>query len=168
MDRCLPYFYKHYKSSVHALTEGLVNGFRSQYTGHRLPVFSKNLLSAVRHSDILQEKIDKEVFEGRVAGRFQFSPMHNLHTSPIGVVPKADGDWQMIMHLSHPPATSINHNVDPIHTSVKYTSCDTVVQTVRQRGRGAVIAKCDIKSAFRLLRVNPDDFKLLGLHFNIY
>lgn len=72
----------------------------------------------------------------------------------------------MITHLSYPPSNSINHHIDPVHTSVKYTSFDTVVQTISLLGKGTFIAKVDIKSAFRLIRVHPADFELLGLHMN--
>jgi hypothetical protein len=75
----------------------------------------------------LQDKIQKEVIERRMAGPFEQLPLHNLHASPIGVVPKAYGGWRMKTHLSYPPSNSINHNIHPIHTSVKYTSFDTVV-----------------------------------------
>lgn len=74
--------------------------------------------------------------------------MHNLHISPVGVVSKADGGWRMIMHLSYPPSISINHNIDPIHTTVTYTSFDGVIETISQVGKEAMISKCDIKSAF--------------------
>lgn len=93
------------------------------------------------------------------------SYVYNFHESPIGVVPKADGGWRMVLHLSYPPSTSIYHNIDPIHTTVKYTSFDTVIRTISQLGRGAIIPKSDIKSAFRLLRIFPVDFDLSGLQF---
>jgi hypothetical protein len=48
-----------------------------------------------------------------MSGPFTHPPMHNLHVSPIGVVPKADGGWRMIMHFSYPPVNSINDNIDP-------------------------------------------------------
>lgn len=153
------------REAAHTLREGLVNGFKLQYEGPRFPIFSSNLVSAKQHPNVLQEKIDKEITEGRMAGPFQSPPMLNFHVSPIGIVPKADGGWRMVMHLSYPPSASINHNIDPIHTSVKYTSFDTVIQTISQLGRGTIIAKSDIKSAFRLLKIFPGDFELLGLQF---
>ena len=136
------------------------------YSGPRLPVISKNLTSAHQHPLVLQDKIDKEVEQGRIAGPFKTPPMHNFHISPVGVVPKADGGWRMIMHLSYPPLISVNDNIDPVYTTVTYTSFDKVIQTISQVGSGAVIAKCDIKSAFRLIRVYPGDFELLGFCFN--
>lgn len=122
-------------------------------------------MSANQHPDVLQEKIDKEITEGCKAGPSQSSPMFNFHLSPIGVVPKADGGWRMVMHLSYTPSASNNHNIDPIHATVKYTSFDKVIQTISQLGRGTIIATSDIKSPFRLLRIFPGDFELLGLQF---
>lgn len=101
-----------------------------------------------------------------MAGPFHTPPMHNLHISPVVVVSKADGGWRMIMHLSYPPYISINHNIDPIHTTVIYTSYDRVIETINIVGKEAMISKCDIKSAFRLIRVYPGDFELLGIYFN--
>lgn len=144
----------------------LTKGFKLKYSGPRLPVYTKNLTSAHEQPIVLQEKIDKEVIEGRMAGPFHTPPMHNLHISPVGVVPKADGGWRMIMHLSYPPSISINHNIDPIHTTVTYTSFDRVIETINLVSKEEMISKCDIKSAFRLIRVYPGDFELLGLYFN--
>jgi hypothetical protein len=35
-----------------------------------------------------------------------------LHTSPIGIVPKHDGRWRLIMHLSYPPGQGVNSFID--------------------------------------------------------
>jgi hypothetical protein len=153
-------------SAAITLKEGLTNGFRLQYSRPRISVFCKNLISAFEHPHVLQDKIDKEVLEGRMAGPFDYPPVHNLHVSPIGVVPKSDGGWRMITHLSYPPSISINNHIDPVHTSVNYTSFDTVIQTISHLDKGALRAKADIKSAFRLIRVHPADFELLGLNMN--
>lgn len=76
--------------------------------------------------------------------------MPNLHVSSIGVVPRADGGCRMITHLSYSPSASINDHIDPQFTSVTYTSFDTFVQTISTLGQGTLIAKVDIKNAFRL------------------
>ena len=148
--------------SALALGEGLLKGFRLMYSGPRLPGNSKNLTSAHQHlhKHVLQDKIDKEVELRHIAGPFKTPLMHNFHISPVGVVSKADGGWRMIMHLSYLPFISVNDNIDPIYTTVTYTSFDKAIQTISQVGSGAVIAKCDIKSAFRLIRVYPGDFEL--------
>lgn len=49
-------------------------------------LFSKDLLSGDEHGDVLQEKLDKKVCEGRIGGPFLVSPLHSLHISLLGVV----------------------------------------------------------------------------------
>ena len=56
----------------------------------------------------------------------------------------------MITHLSFPHNNSVNDFIDP---------------DISQLGRGALLGKLDIKSAFRLLPVFPGDFDLLGFQF---
>ena len=53
--------------------------------------------------------------------------------------------------------------------NVKYASFDLAVQLVISNGKGALMAKADIESAFRLLPVHPDDFQLSGIQIeNMY
>jgi hypothetical protein len=43
---------------------------------------------------------------------------------------------------------------------------DDAVRMVQKLGKGALLAKADIKSAFRLLRIWPGDFDQLGFSFS--
>ena len=43
---------------------------------------------------------------------------------------------------------------------------DQVVQRVLSLGKGALLAKIDIESAFRNIPVHPDDRHLLGMRWN--
>ncbi|XP_070608807.1 uncharacterized protein [Erythrolamprus reginae] len=127
---------------------------------------SDNLRSVVGHEDIVREKIGKEVAEGRVLGPFAEPPFPNLRVSPLGVVPKkASGEFRLIHHLSFPKGESVNDFIPDELCSVRYASFDAAVTMVRKCGAGALMGKCDIKSAFRLLPIHPDDFELLGFHF---
>jgi hypothetical protein len=47
---------------------------------------------------------------------------------------------------------------------VRYTSFDNVVEMISKLGKKAELGVIDIKSAFRLLRVHPDDFELLFIN----
>lgn len=49
--------------------------------------------------------------------------------------------------------------------SVKYASFEDALQKLRQLGEWALLAKADIKSAFRLLPSHPDCFSSLGFFF---
>jgi hypothetical protein len=70
-------------------------------------------------------------------------------------------DYSLILP---PPSLSIHDHIDPAFTAVTYTSFDTVVQTISHLGLGTLLAKPDIKNAFRLLLINPANFELLGIH----
>ena len=151
------------KNVVNELSDGFVNGFRLKYTGPRIHRVSPNLLSAYQHQEELKEKVRKEINLGRVAGPFDNLPISNLQISPVGIVLKSDGlNWRLISHLSYPPSNGINAFIDPKFCTVKYTSFDRVVEMLSQLGKGAEMGVIDIKSAFRLLRVYPGDFDLLG------
>ena len=56
----------------------------------------------------------------------------------------------------------MNGHIDPVIATVCYTSFDDAVGLVSRLDKGALVAKSDIKSAFRLPPVHPDDFDLLA------
>lgn len=96
---------------------------------------------------------------------FQTNQYPTYEFSPIGIVPKSGGSWRLITHLSYPEMNSVNHFIDPEDCSVAYTSLDQILQEVARLGKGTVLAKMDIKSAFRLMIINPGDVDLLGFKF---
>lgn len=153
------------KQAAKDLINGFKEGFLLGYFGPRLHRSCRNLVSVRSHPVQVKEKIEKEIELGRVLGPFHEQPLSNLIISPIGIVPKSDGGWRMITHLSYPSGTSINDFIDPDSCSVQYTSFDSAIEMIRSLGRHALCSKMDIKSAFRLLRINPADFHLLGFQF---
>ena len=102
----------------------------------------------------------------RIAGPFTNPPLPNFVVSPIGVVPKkAPGKFRIIHHLSYPKDLSINAGISKHYTTVRYHTVDMAIKVILQIGQGAFLAKTDIKSAFRLLPVSPEDYHLLGFFF---
>ena len=148
------------------LVEGFSRGFPLQYTGPRVSISSQNLVSANQYKAETLNKLQKEVSLGRMLGPFLSKPISTLRISPIGLVPKQDGGWRLITHLSYPPENSINHYIDPDLCKVKYSSLDNVLGVIYKLGKHAKLGKNDISSAFRLLIVNPADFDLLGICFD--
>ncbi|XP_054835512.1 uncharacterized protein LOC129329840 [Eublepharis macularius] len=154
------------RQAARFLREGFSSGFRIPFTGPRVAATSSNLRSARELPEVLAAKINKEVAAGRVAGPFNSPPLPNLRVSPLGVVPKkTPGEFRLIHHLSYPRGSSVNEAIPPELCSVRYASFDHAVRLVRACGRGALMAKCDIQSAFRLLPIHPSDQCLLGFKF---
>lgn len=147
------------------LIRGFQSGFSLHYQGPRRPRDSNNLKSIVLNPQLAQQKIQKEVLLQRVGGPFDSPPFHSLQVSPLGLVPKKDGDFRLIHHLSFPEYDSINDFIDPAVCSVHYASIDDAAAIISFLGPGTYLAKSDIKSAFRLIPVAPSDFELLGFKF---
>ncbi|KAM3912164.1 uncharacterized protein RB166_020655 [Leptodactylus fuscus] len=128
-----------------------------------LPYFSRSLKSARDLPSVLRDKICKEVSLGSIVGPFSSPPFHNLRVSPLGIVPKKEsGKFRLIHHLSHPKGFSVNDGISRSLASVSYVSFDRAVSLLRVAGPGALMAKSDIESAFRLLPVHPECYHLLG------
>ena len=148
------------------ILDGFRNGFSLQYSGPYVATDTKNLKSAYELPNIVQEKIDKEVIEGRVAGPFPERPFDNLRISPIGLVPKkTSGEYRLIHHLSYPRGFSVNDFIDPQLASVQYTSFDEAIFMLQDLGQNCKLFKMDLKNAFRLLRVRKAEYPLLGFKF---
>lgn len=147
------------------LVRGFEEGFHLHYEGPREAFECKNLKSAFTNPEQLRDKLQSEIDLGRIAGPFNERPFSNLRVSPIGLVPKKSGGWRMITNLSYPKNFSVNDFIDPSLTATYYTSFDKAIETVQRLGVGAWLGKKDIKSAFRLLPMHPDDYVLLGMKF---
>ena len=70
------------------------------------------------------------------------------------------------MDLSSPTDASINYGIQKDLCSLSYTSVDVVAEIILALGRGALIAKMDIKQAYRMVPVHPEDCRLLGMRWD--
>jgi hypothetical protein len=147
------------------LISGLKFGFKLQYSGTRLPIRSKNSKSISEHSELVLRKINKEVQAGRIAGPFIEPPFPTLRVSPIFLASKKNNEFRLIHNLSHPSENSLNDFIDPECCSVRYAGIDDALVMIKRIGKGGMLAKADIKSTFRLLKMAPSDFDQLGFRF---
>ncbi|XP_041440120.1 uncharacterized protein LOC121400643 [Xenopus laevis] len=154
------------RKKAELIREGFLVGFCIPFQSGAGGQDCRNLRSASEHPEVIRKKLATEVELGRMAGPFMVPPVPNLRLSPLGVVPKKEaGKFRLIHHLSHPHGSSVNDGIDEETAHVTYTSFDVAVRLVRTCGRGALMAKVDIESAFRLLPVHPDCQHLLGCKF---
>ena len=88
-----------------------------------------------------------------------------MHISRFGVIPKKSqpGKWRLIVDLSHPDGLSVNDGISSALCSLSYASIDKAADIVLRLGRNTQLAKLDIRSAYRIVPVHPEDRWLLGM-----
>ena len=138
------------------LLVGFVPGFQLHFQGTPHGHFSSNLQSALQNPEIVDRKLDKEICEGRIRGPFVQPPFYNLKVSPLGVTPKKQpGEYCMIHHLSFPYGGSVNYFIPAELCSVHYASVDDAVEIIKLIGPQCHLPKTDVRSAFRIIPINP-------------
>ena len=107
----------------------------------------------------------EEVDRGNILGPFSSQSAEGYHINRIGVIPKRHqpGKWRLITDLSFPEGVSVNDSIDPTRCSLSYISVDNVANRAISLSRGSLIAKIDIKSAYRLVPVWPPHRQWLGM-----
>ena len=145
---------------------GIKEGFRIgyDYSLQRPRSSRRNMTSATEGSPVVSAYLAKECAEGRVLGPYEPQLLPQLHISRLGVVPKhTPGQWRLIVDLSSPESHSVNDGISKSLCSLSYVSVAQAANLVASMGRGTLLAKVDIRSAYRMLPVHPDDRWLLGM-----
>lgn len=149
------------------LIDGFSFGFRVGSVGSPLARKSSNLRSAEEQPEVLADKLFKEWSEGRIVGPFIVPPFVDFISSPLGVVPKKKlGEYRIIHHLSFPRGSSVNDHIPTERASVHYATIGDAISMIKSIGHACYMAKTDIKSAFRIMPIHPEDYHLLGMTFN--
>ena len=150
------------------MVNGLRDGFRIGFDHARCSCgrARANMASTSRDAALVSRYLDEECRLGRVAGPLNPVEFPEVHCSPIGLVPKSSGGFRLIVDLSSPHGRSINDGIDPAVCSMEYVSVDAVAMVVAEMGRGTILAKVNIRSAYRLVPVHPEDRWLLGMMWN--
>ena len=146
---------------VSSIVNGFQFGFDLGFRGKLTETFPKNNKSAMLHKEGLSESIRKEITRQHTAGPFAFPPFPITHVSPLGAAPEPDGSVRLIMDLSQPKGLSVNEFISKEEFPCKYTPFDAATRLIRLTGKGCYLTKVDIKHAYRLLPVRPEDWPLL-------
>ena len=142
------------------ICQGLRAGFRIGYCNKgTLRSATSNMESTRLHPEVVTEYLTKELGKGRMLGPFPPSWDPYLHVNRVGLVPKGHntGKFRLITDLSFPVGYSINDGIQSELCSLSYTSVDDVASIVYRLGRGSLLAKVDVESAYRLIPVHPQD-----------
>ena len=142
-------------------------GFDHAHQAAHLNSARKNLKSAQDNLTVVQEYIDAEVQAGQLVPIPAHINRDRVHVSPFGVIPKRHqpGKWQLIVDLSLPKGHSVNDGISESLCSLHYPSVHDGARMARALGKGALVAKLDLKNAYRIIPVHPDDRWLLGVRW---
>lgn len=122
--------------------------------------------SVKEHEEVVEQYIGAECEARRLLGPLEKSSYPQIHVSPFGVIPKSEpGKWRLILDLSSPGGRSVNDGINKEWCSLSYVSVDDIAARNVHQGRGALMAKFDLKSAYRQVPVHPDDRSLLGMEW---
>lgn len=153
------------QAKVAYVISGLRNGFHLGFHSSSILLKSatSNMPSALLQPSIIDSYLQNELHKGRIAGPIPILP--NLHTSRFGVISEKHqpGKWRLILYLSSPAGATVNDGIPKDVSSVQYMSLDDIIDGIMTYGRGTLMAKFDIESAYRIVPVHLDDRFPLGI-----
>ena len=153
------------------ILKGIKQGFRIGFNRSSVQLRCRqgNMHSASEQPEVVENYLQEESRAGRVIHIPSQKEAEELgiHYSPFGVIPKKGkpDKWRLILDLSAPEGHSVNDGISKELASLSYVSVDQVVSAIRQRGRGSLMAKMDIKHAYRNVPVHPKDRLILGMQW---
>ena len=164
------------RSFASYIVEGIRQGFRIGFARSAMPSLlstRRNMKSAYANSSVVDDYIAAELEKGRLIGPLSRRDLLSsssaafFHASPFGVIPKRNrpGKWRLIVDLSSPSQSSVNDGIDPSLCSLRYSGLDDAVAIIKRLGRGCLLAKLDLQSAYRIIPVHPDDRELLAVNW---
>jgi len=73
------------------------------------------------------------------------------------------GKLCLIVDLSSPEGSSVNEGIDTELATLHYASVDHLAALVAMEGKGSLLVKADIKDAYRMIPIHPENQHLLGV-----
>jgi hypothetical protein len=141
------------------LVDILTYGCDVGYKGPETLIISTNLQTTALSLDTLTKGLDKDILLRRVTIA---TPVLPYICSLLGLVPKHDGGWRKIHHLSYPRTRSVNTNIPDDYSLILYSTVQDVLDIVRKARKGCFLVKRDISDAFRNIPVAATLQWLLG------
>ena len=108
--------------------------------------------------------LDNQISQGFMIGPFPPESCTYVQVACLAVVPKKTvGKFRVVVNLSAPESASVNDNLHRNLTHVAHSSIEDAVLLMHHLSRSCLMAKVDIRTAYRLLPVHPDDRGHLGI-----
>lgn len=150
------------------ITGIIANGVRVGYEGPLQNLQATNLPTTALDPQSITSQVASDLAYNRI--RILSDPQHQIF-SPLGLAAKHNGGYRRIHHLSFPRRAgitkgSVNAFIPEEYSSLRYTRLDEIWRSMISAGRGSIIFKRDIKSAFRNVALATEDHWLFGFHWN--
>ena len=117
---------------------------------------------AFLNANIIEQKLNDNLLAGRVIFPTQTNP---FISSPLGLVPKPNGELRQIYHFSFPRKSSVNDYIPKEVANLKYATLKNILARICWAGQSATIIKKDIKDAFRNILVASHQEWLFGFQW---
>jgi hypothetical protein len=123
----------------------------------------KNLQSAFRNPDIVDNLTKQEVDTGYLKGAFEKPPVDMYRVSLIGIVDIQEKK-RLIVDLSslhdNEEHSSINNLIDKEQYSLSYVRIDDAISAIKDFERFSILSKVDISDACKQLGIKKDQHRL--------
>lgn len=132
--------------------------------GEPISVSAPNLPSATDDPEFLDSAVGKLVANSQVHGPFLSPPLTPFRASPIGSVTRKrnPAKRRMINHLSWPKGSSVNDGIPDDQAAISYDMFERAVDDLIRSGPGSLMAKLDLKEAFRHVPIRREDWPHMG------
>ena len=148
---------------LESLLWSLCHDFNLGYTGARYLRLSFNQKSALEHKVIVQRGLDLECERSHMPDPYNKPLLPTLQCSGVDVVPKKNGSWRLITHLTGPRGLSINDGID----LEKYKQIDNAICLHETDRTWLLNGKDGLNThAFRLRSICREDWDLLRVYWN--
>ena len=126
----------------------------------------RNMHSAAEHPDVIDAYLMAVRHANWVLGPITCNIP--ISVSPFGIIPKKHqpNKWRLILDLSSPAGHSVNDHIPESHCSIKYSGLEEAITLLTEVGHGAWMAIVDLKNAYRIVPIHPDDRTLLGMQWS--
>lgn len=133
----------------------------------------RNHIGAKEFPDEMNNYLQKECINKAVVGPFKNNLFQTgIKISPLNSLPKKNTtERRVILDLSFPKGLAVNDFVSKEEylgkkIEVGYPKVDDFVQLIKQKGRGCLLFKKDLRRAYRQIPICPSNYNLVAFVWN--
>jgi hypothetical protein len=139
------------------LIKGVKEGFHIVDSLEFQSAETNNYASAtnVKVRDLVENQINTELLEGRYVKTMTKPTI----VSALGAIPKSNGTVRLIHDASRPSGSALNDYAQE-EQKLRFQTLEDAVEMLSP---GSFLAKIDLKSAYRSVRIHPSNWLACGL-----